>query len=45
MKHFNAPTPIELVRRLLLDGELSELYSTVSSLSSYQASSDDEIKN
>lgn len=45
MKHFNAPTPIELVRRLLLDGELSELYTTISNLSSYQASSDEEIKN
>ena len=45
MKHFNAPVPLELVRRLLLDGELSELYSTITNLSSYQASSDEEIKN
>lgn len=45
MKHFNCPVPIELVRKLLLDGELSELYATVSGLSSYQASSDEEIKN
>ena len=45
MKHFNAPVPLELVRRLLLDGELAELYSTITNLSSYQASSDEEIKN
>lgn len=43
-KHFNAPIPLELVRKLLLDGELSELYNTINSLSSYQASTD-EIKN
>lgn len=45
MKHFNAPTPIELVRRLLLDGELTELSNTVTELSSYQEAKDDEIKN
>ena len=45
MKHFNTPVPLELVRKLLLDGELSELYSTITNLSSYQASNDDEIKN
>ena len=45
MKHFNAPTPIELVRRLLLDGELTELSNTITELSSYQEVKDDEIKN
>lgn len=43
-KHFNAPVPTELVRRLLLDGELSELYNTITELSSFQAK-DEEIKN
>ena len=45
MKHFNAPTPIELVRRLLLDGELTELSNTITELSSYQELKDNEIKN
>ena len=45
MKHFNAPTPIELVRRLLLDGELTELSNTITELSSYQEVNDNEIKN
>ena len=45
MKHFNAPTPIELVRRLLLDGELTELSNTIKELSSYQEVKDNEIKN
>ena len=45
MKHFNAPTPIELVRRLLLDGELTELSNTITELSSYQEIKENEIKN
>ena len=45
MKHFNAPTPIELVRRLLLDGELTELSNAITELSSYQEIKDNEIKN
>ena len=45
MKHFNAPTPIELIRRLLLDGELTELSNTITELSSYQEVKDNEIKN
>lgn len=45
MKHFNAPVPIELVRRLLLDGELTELFNTVNDLSSYQEVEENEIKN
>ena len=45
MKHFNAPTPIELVRRLLLDGELTELSNTITELSSCQEVKDNEIKN
>ncbi len=45
MKHFNAPVPIELIRRLLLDGELTELFNTVNDLSSYQEVEGNEIKN
>ena len=45
MKHFNAPTPIELVRRLLLDGELTEITNTKTEISSYQEVKDNEIKN
>ena len=45
MGHFKAPTPIELVRRLLLDGELTELSNAITELSSYQEIKDNEIKN
>lgn len=45
MEHFKAPTPIELVRRLLLDGELTELSNAITELSSYQEIKDNEIKN
>lgn len=44
-KHFNAPVPIELVRKLLLDGELTELYTAINDLSSYQEVEQNEIKN
>lgn len=45
MKHFNVPTPLELVRKLLLDGELTELSNTITELSSYQEVKENEIKN
>lgn len=45
LKHFNCPVPIELVRKLLLDGELTELYNAVTELSSYQKVKEEEVKN
>ena len=45
MKHFNCPIPLELVRKLLLDGELTELFETINNLSSYQEIEEEEIKN
>ena len=45
MKHFNAPVPLELLRKLLLDGELTELFNTINDLSSYQEVKENEIKN
>lgn len=44
-EHFNAPTPIELLKKILLDGEISKLYSTIQDLSSYQEAKEDDIKN
>lgn len=45
MKHFNAPIPLELLRKLLLDGELTELFNAINDLSSYQEVKENEIKN
>lgn len=45
MKHFNSPVPTELVKKLLTDGELTELYTTITGLSSYDEAKEDEIKN
>ena len=45
MKHFKTPVPLELLRKLLLDGELTELYNTINNLSSYQETQENEIKN
>lgn len=46
LEHFNCPVSIELVRKLLLDGELTELYTTINDLSSYsEVNEADEIKN
>lgn len=47
LKHFNAPTPKELVRKLLLPGELDELYNQINELNGYEKDKEDEeeIKN
>lgn len=44
-KKFGAPTPKELVRKLLLSGEISKIYSTISDLSGFKKGSVEEIKN
>lgn len=43
LDHFGCPTPKELVGKLLLPGEIDELYKTISELSGYE--SEEEIKN
>lgn len=45
MKHFKAPTPIELIKLLLTSGEIDELYNTINELSAYKDVEEDKIKN
>jgi hypothetical protein len=45
MQHFGAPTPKELVKKLLLSGEIDELYSEISNLNGYDRKKKDEVKN
>lgn len=45
MKHFNAPSPLELVKVLLTGGEIDELFNTIQDLSAYNEAEEDEIKN
>ncbi|KLU64016.1 phage XkdN-like protein [Desulfosporosinus acididurans] len=47
MSHFGAPTPKELIRKLLLSGEIDDLYNGINELSGYEKDKDDEeeIKN
>lgn len=47
MDHFGAPTPKELIRKLLLSGEIDDLYNGINELSGYEKDEDDEeaIKN
>ncbi|WP_407312044.1 phage tail assembly chaperone [Desulfosporosinus sp. SB140] len=47
MDHFGAPTPKELVKTLLLSGEIDDLYNGINELSGYEKDAEDEetIKN
>lgn len=47
VNHFGTPTPKELVKKLLLSGEIDELYNTINELSGYDKEKEDEeeIKN
>jgi hypothetical protein len=42
---FNCPTPKELVKNLLLPGELTQLYNIISDLSGFGSNTVEEIKN
>lgn len=44
-EHYNAPTPKELVKKLLLSGEISKLYNVISDLSGFGEDTVDEVKN
>jgi hypothetical protein len=47
MSHFGVPTPPELLRKLLLSGEIDDLYNGINELSGYEKDDEDEeeIKN
>ncbi len=42
LQHFNAATPKELVGKMLLPGEIAELYNVINELSGYDREEDDE---
>lgn len=44
LDHFGCPTPKELVGKLLLSGEIDDLYTIISELSGYE-DEEEEIKN
>ena len=45
MSHFTAPSPKELIRKLLLSGEIDDLYNGINELSGYTEDDEEEIKN
>lgn len=45
MKHFETPTPIELIKTILTSGEIDELYETINDLSAYKEVEEADIKN
>ena len=42
MEHFSCPTPKELVNKLLLSGEIDDLYNTIVVLNGYEKDEDDD---
>lgn len=44
MEHFSCPTPRDLINRLLLSGEMDDLYSAIVELNGYEQDEED-IKN
>lgn len=44
LEHFGVPTPKELVKKMLLPGEIDDLYNLINDLSGYEVDEDD-IKN
>ncbi|MDP4146516.1 MAG: XkdN-like protein [Bacillota bacterium] len=44
-EHFGCPTPKELVNKLLLSGEIDELYNNIVELSGYEKDEESDIKN
>lgn len=47
LEHFNVPTPKELIKKMLLPGEIDDLYNIINELSGYERDDEDEedIKN
>ena len=44
-KKFKAPTSLELVKKLLLPGEINKVYTTISDLSGFGDKAVEEVKN
>lgn len=44
MQHFAVPTPKEFIKKLLLSGEIDDLYNTINELSGYEKDTEDEEK-
>lgn len=45
LKKYECATPVELINKLLLPGEISGLYNTISELSGFNADAVEEVKN
>lgn len=45
LDYYNAPTPKELLRKLLLPGEIAAVYNAISALSGYGEDAVQEVKN
>jgi hypothetical protein len=48
MEHYSVPTPKELIKKMLLPGEIADLYNIINELSGYEKDEDedeDDIKN
>ena len=45
MMKFGSPTPKELIKKILLSGEIVSIYGAVSDISSFKDSSIEEVKN
>lgn len=45
LEHYKAPTPKELLRKMLLPGERQQLYNAISELSGYGKDAIKEVKN
>lgn len=45
MEHFGSPTPKDLVKKLLLSGEIQDLYDAICELSGYDPDQDDKDKD
>lgn len=46
LEHYGVPTPKELVKKMLLPGEIADLYNVVNELSGYETDDEEEdIKN
>lgn len=45
MEQYGTPTPKELVKKMLLPGEIADLHNVINELSGYETDDEDEIKN
>lgn len=45
MDHFGCATPRDLINKLLLSGEIDDLYKTITELNGYEEDEEEDIKN